>query len=206
MRSSRRVLPDQERRRLRNPRILVALGALLLLVAAIRATGLFSSRNENRTGEYATAGFDLLGSYPVALDGEGRWPGEIPPRVKALDNQAVAVTGFMMPIDFVEGSDRATAFLLLKDQSSCCFGAEPAPNSYVVISASDSEGTEVVMDVPIVVQGTIQIGADYVGEGLRSLYRMNADHILIPDEDRDLLGTTRGLQERLLKRTQNTSG
>jgi hypothetical protein len=110
-------------------------------------------------------GFDVLGGFPFtppAYDPEkpdepvaSRVDEQIPPAVKKLDSRKVIVTGYMLPTRMERG--RVTEFLLLRDQTMCCFGAQPQMNEWIVVRMA--KPGMYLPDVPRAFEGTLKVGA-----------------------------------------------
>src|SRR5688500_3883594 len=96
-------------------------------------------------GEFRIVGWDTLSNfkydtYEVLNEVDGGRPFTrsddlIPPHVKALDGQQVAVTGFIMPLRLKKGL--VTEFLLFKDQAACCFGPAAKMNHYMRVKLAE---------------------------------------------------------------------
>lgn len=100
-----------------------------------------------------------------------------PNQVKALNGKKVAITGFMLPVDFDRGVVRS--FLLLKDQTGCCFGVMPRINEFVYVKMQGGDSAEFMTDVPITVSGRFGVDEkNLVG----SLYTMKADEIELTED------------------------
>ncbi len=135
---------------------------------------------EDPTGEYRSTTFKELASFPYYSFGA---PGfqdvdltelgvnAIPEPIAALDQKKVAVSGFMMPLEIRNGLVRV--FLLMRNQSSCCFGAPVSMNEWIDVTVADGHWAEYTMDRPIIVRGVLQVGEDKNEDGMvMSLYRM----------------------------------
>ena len=83
---------------------------------------------------YRSLTFSELASFPYETDMEGALlPGqEIPAEVKALDKSAVALSGYLVPIEYRE--DKVSGAILVRNQLLCCFGEEPKLNEWVLVS------------------------------------------------------------------------
>jgi hypothetical protein len=134
---------------------------------------------------YATVGFDKLAGYDFEVD-DAPWTNiavadksndQIPPSVKALDDQKVSIRGFMLPLKVAAG--RVTEFLIMKDQSTCCFGNVPRINDWVSVKTG-SAGVKPIMDTPISILGTLHVGALRENGYLVSVYTMDADTLVGP--------------------------
>jgi hypothetical protein len=133
-------------------------------------------------------GFEHLASFPYVVTdaGTGATPAQIegarrrdqvPPVVRALDGKRVTLSGYMLPLQMEKG--RAKKFVLMRDVSTCCFGATPNMNDYVVVTMK-GEGVPAVPDIPTAFLGVLHIGERYEGGYLVSLYDFDAEKSLGP--------------------------
>ena len=130
---------------------------------------------------YEAVGFDRLASYeyeqpqpdpatPDAPPPSGA--AQIPEKIKALDQQKVAVTGFMLPVKMEGGLVKE--FLLVRDAMMCCYGVMPKVNEWVVVKMV-GKGVAPLMDVPITFEGRLQVGQIYEGGYLTGLYLLKGE-------------------------------
>jgi hypothetical protein len=131
-------------------------------------------------------GFDLLASYPYKIVdlGNGATPEEIevakktdqvPVNVKAYDGKRVVLTGYMMPLKMDKGL--SVSFILMKDVTTCCYGATPSMNDYLIVTMR-GKGVEAVQDVPVQVSGTLSIRQTYEDGYIVSLYTLEGEKFL----------------------------
>jgi len=126
-------------------------------------------------------GFDRLAGYDyeasaATLAAEGKAGATaIPQSIRALDGTEVAVRGFMLPLKIDGGLVRE--FLLMRDQSMCCFGIVPNINDWVSVSMSPP-GVKAIMDQPVIIFGTFDVGEVYDHGMLSSIYRMEGEELL----------------------------
>lgn len=104
---------------------------------------------------------------------------QFPNTVKILSEKQVAITGFMLPLKVANGL--ATDFLLLKNQSACCYGVMPRINEWVVVRTA-GKGVKPIKDVPVTVQGTLHVGEIREEGHLTGIYRLDCDRLLQGDE------------------------
>jgi hypothetical protein len=129
---------------------------------------------------YQAVGFDKLASFvfeaapidPAAdksvkpVVDESR----IPAAIKALSGKDVRVTGFMIPVKLVNGL--VTEFLLVKDQTSCCYGGAPNPNHWVMVKLA--KGMKNISDMPVHVYGRLEVGPVFdTSNYLIAIYRLD---------------------------------
>ncbi len=128
---------------------------------------------------YTVAGFDLLSDFvfqvpevscenPRAL--QILQSNEIPDSVRDLNNQKVAIKGYMLPLKSASG--RVKEFLILRDHSRCCFGEIPDINEWII--AKSEIGFKPVLDVPINFYGNLLVGEQFdENRFLVGIYQMN---------------------------------
>jgi hypothetical protein len=141
---------------------------------------------EEMIGEYLSVTFDRLASFEYEIPdqpltnqvAEPLPPKEqIPAPVKALNNQRVALKGFMLPLK-VEGG-LITELLIMRDQSMCCYGTVPRINEWVSVRMA-SKGVKPVMDQAITLFGTLKVGEIYENGYLVGIYEMAGDKMAGP--------------------------
>ena len=114
-------------------------------------------------------GFDKLSafSYTIVDSGTGATPEEIteakkrdqvPAWIRLYHDKRVLLTGYMMPLQVENG--RSKKFVMMKDVNTCCYGAVPNMNDYVVV-AMKGEGIAAVQDVPVLLVGVLKIEEKY---------------------------------------------
>ena len=136
---------------------------------------------EAAKADYAAVGFDKLASYnftPPEADSStpnAKPPSgadQIPDRIKALDQQKVAVTGYMLPTKMEGGLVKE--FLLVKDPMMCCYGVMPKINEWVVVKMTGT-GVKPLMDIPITFDGKLRVGEMYENGYLTGVYLLEGD-------------------------------
>jgi len=153
---------------------------LLLACAALGAVALRAA-DAPKADDYEAVGFDKLASYtftppdydptvPNAKPPSGA--DQIPARIKALDQQKVAVTGYMLPTKMDKGL--VVEFLLVKDPMMCCYGVMPKINEWVVVKMVGA-GVKPLMDIPITFDGKLHVGEMYEGGYLTGVYLLDGD-------------------------------
>lgn len=111
--------------------------------------------------------FDFLSGFDYEKD-------QTPNPIRMLNCKKVAVTGFMLPVDFEEG--KVTSFILLNNQMACCFGIMPRMNELIYVKMQGNSSTKFMTDVPIKVFGKFKVGEENV---VGSLYGIEADRVLV---------------------------
>jgi hypothetical protein len=102
---------------------------------------------------------------------------QIPPGVRALDGNKVVLEGFLLPVTMNNGL--AVEFLLMRNQSMCCYGVPPKINEWITVQAS-GHGVKPVMDQPIAVAGVLRVAPILENGSLSGIYRLDADKISAP--------------------------
>ena len=155
------------------------------------ATGQVTPAGGKKAGVANNAGFDKLAAFrfkvtDTMVQGTGdslstslEISGQIPESVRALNEKQVSITGFMLPLTVNDG--KATEFLLLKNQSMCCYGTTPAMNQYIMVRMAGG-GVKPVMDRLVIVSGTLHVGEIRQNKLLTGIYRMDGDKVEMPVE------------------------
>ena len=152
----------------------------LLLLASCGLLALRAAEPAKADG-YQNVGFDKLASYtftPPEADSttpDAKPPSgaaQIPDRIKALDQQKVAVTGYMLPTKMEGGLVKE--FLLVKDPMMCCYGVMPKINEWVVVKMVGA-GVKPLMDIPITFDGKLRVGEMYENGYLTGVYLLEGD-------------------------------
>ena len=146
------------------------------------ATGMVALRSADLAkAEYEVVGFDRLASYTFtppemdSTDPKATPPSgadQIPDKIKALDQQKVAITGYMLPTKMEGGLVKE--FLLVKDAMMCCYGVMPKINEWVVVKMNGT-GVKPLMDIPITFDGKLRVGAMYENGYLTGVYLLEGD-------------------------------
>jgi hypothetical protein len=141
-----------------------------------------------KIGDYLVVGFDRLSAYNYEIPDESTGPktanpaaqpDQIPPTVRALDKQAVALKGFMLPLRVEKGL--VTELLIMRDQSMCCYGNTPRINEWVSVRMSD-KGVKPIMDSPVTLFGKLLVGEMRENGYLVGIYQMEGDKMTAPEE------------------------
>lgn len=167
---------------------LLSSAAMLAQDAAAPAVDLTPRRVVVEGEEMFALGFDKLSSFSYTLvdAGTGATPEEIaehlkkdpvPDWVKKYDGQRVLLTGYLMPLQMEDG--RTKKFVMMRDVNTCCYGAVPNMNDYLVVSML-GEGVEPVQDVPVDLVGTFRIDHRYDDGYVVSLFTMQGEKFLGP--------------------------
>lgn len=155
------------------------------LINVDEATATLEKTNStgNTATKYSFVGFQKLSAFRFfitdqmvdkASDSLAATPGclaQIPDDVKALNDKDVSISGFMLPMKF-EGK-LATEFLLLRNQSLCCYGKAPTITEWVTVKAP-GKGVKPIMDVPVTVSGVFHVGDVRENGELVGIYSLDA--------------------------------
>ena len=76
----------------------------------------------------------------------------------------------MVPID-VEG-ERIKSFILTNSMMMCCYGAMPWINEWIFVEMENEDGADFYNDIPIKVQGELEVGEEIEDGMVISIYRM----------------------------------
>jgi hypothetical protein len=141
---------------------------------------------ESADGEYLALGFETLSSFfymapsmENALKPDRKKDVQIPSPVKSLSGKKVTIRGYMTPTNG-DPTQGVTQFMLVKDQSMCCFGRWPRLNEFVMVSMPQGKKTQWVQDQPVTAIGTLQVGEDIIKGVVLSIYRMEAEDVAGP--------------------------
>jgi len=102
---------------------------------------------------------------------------QIPASVQSLDGSKVVVEGFLLPVRMNNGL--AVEFLLMRNQSMCCYGVPPKINEWITVQVA-GQGVKPIMDQPIAVAGVLHVGPILENGALAGIYRLDADKISAP--------------------------
>ncbi len=139
--------------------------------------------------DYLSVGFDRLASYTFEvsddlLEAKGdakelaeKTNRQIPEAIRKLNEQTVAVKGYMLPLKVEQGA--VTEFLLMRDQSMCCFGTVPKINEWVSVKTI-GKGVKPIMDEPVTIFGKLHVGEMRENGYLVGIYRMDGEKLAGP--------------------------
>jgi hypothetical protein len=136
--------------------------------------------------EMFTLGFDKLSSFPYKITDAGTGASsaeievamkvdQVPKWIRFYDNKQVVLTGYLMPLQLENG--KAKKFVMMRDINTCCYGAVPNMNDYVVVTMKGA-GVENLQDVPVELTGTFRIEQKYEGGYVVSLFVMDGEKFL----------------------------
>jgi hypothetical protein len=102
---------------------------------------------------------------------------QIPAAVRSLDGSKVVLEGFLLPVTMNNGL--AVEFLLMRNQSMCCYGVPPKINEWITVQLN-GKGVKPVMDRPIAVAGVLHVGAIEENGCLDGIYRLDGEKVVTP--------------------------
>jgi len=138
---------------------------------------------------YENVTFDILSGFDFTLTQEvaggaagpdetaAKARAQIPAKVQSLDGKDVVIQGFLLPVLMNNGL--AVEFLLMRNQSMCCYGVPPKINEWITVRVT-GRGIKPVMDQPITVAGTLHVGPIEENGSLAGIYSLDATKVLAP--------------------------
>ncbi len=143
-------------------------------------------KTQTMDGEFQVVNFTSLANFEfevpqgiVAAKAVGKSNEQIPAEVRSLNQKKVALTGFMLPLKVDNGL--VSEMLIMKDQSMCCYGAQPRINDWVSVKMA-GKGVKSVMDQPVTVYGQIRVGEMLENGYLIGIYEMSGEKIDVSQE------------------------
>ncbi|MBI1290308.1 DUF3299 domain-containing protein [bacterium] len=134
---------------------------------------------------FKSLNFGVLATYRYTLPEPGdlkredtelpaRFRGQIPARIRELNEQDVVLTGFVVPLEVEKG--KLKSFVLVRNQMMCCYGVVPEINEWVHVIGEGSYRAPFVQDVPIRAYGKLEVGERIRGGQVMSVYRLRLTH------------------------------
>jgi hypothetical protein len=105
---------------------------------------------------------------------EGPNDPHIPPQVRQFHEKQVLAMGYMLPLKRT-ADNRVATFLLMRDQSLCCFGRFPRVNDFIAVRMKPDRSAPAVEDEPILASGKLHVGAIYEEDLLLGIYAMTGE-------------------------------
>jgi hypothetical protein len=133
-------------------------------------------------------GFSQLSAfdYTIVDAGTGATPAQIaeaekrdqvPDWVHFYQDKPVILTGYLMPLQVENGVSKK--FIIMKDVTTCCYGAVPNMNDYVVVTMK-GDGVKAVQDVPVALIGVFHVAQKYENGYVTSLFQLDGEKFLGP--------------------------
>ena len=104
---------------------------------------------------------------------------QIPEDIRELNDQPIALKGFMLPLKVEEGL--VTEMLIMRDQSMCCYGTVPKINEWVSVRM-EGKGVKPVMDQAVTLFGKLKVGEIRENGYLVGIYEMDGDRMDGPSD------------------------
>jgi hypothetical protein len=132
---------------------------------------------------YRHVDFQLLASFPFNAPNDkvtapaalAEVEKQIPAAIKELDGKKVMVRGFLVPVTDLQG--RATEFLLVRDQPTCCYSGMTTITEFVSVKVP-GKGVASIMDQPVTVQGTLHVGLIMESGYVMGVYTMEGEKLV----------------------------
>jgi len=140
---------------------------------------------------------DLYFNYQPPVDVEhpdgnitkaAKTPMVIPPQIKALNGQKVAIKGFVIPLANSDGQS-TKEFLFADELVSCLFCAMLGYDQWMVGDTVNRKGFDIKDDEfeePITIYGTMEVGPKFEDGEFVGIYRIKADGFEV--EKKKILG------------------
>jgi hypothetical protein len=132
---------------------------------------------------YLQLGFDRLAGFDFVVKDQPtdrkapRWTGDdqIPDVVKSWNGKKAEIKGYMLPLRLEKGL--VTEFLVMRDLSTCCYGAAPSMNHFVIVKVA--KGVAPVSEKTVKVSGTLQISTSFDAFGIiTGIYQMTGEKVV----------------------------
>jgi hypothetical protein len=136
--------------------------------------------------EFFAVGFETLSAFPYTIVDAGtgasaaeiaqaRKRDQLPGWIRFYHEKRVVLTGYLMPLQMENGLARK--FVMMKDVNTCCYGATPNMNDYVVVTMKGA-GIPAEQDVPVEITGVLRIEEKYENGYVTSLFQMDGEKFL----------------------------
>jgi hypothetical protein len=123
--------------------------------------------------------FGDLSDFELPNNLEQRHPGDIakllPKSILDLDSKKVLIQGFMIPTH--AENQKVKEFMLVRSQTSCCYGIPPQLYDVVEVHMTDKPA-EPLMDRVVTVMGNFHVKEHWAGQYLGSLYQLDAESVV----------------------------
>jgi hypothetical protein len=138
---------------------------------------------------YSNITFATLGGFNFGLEKEivrgtdatetsAQARSRIPQEIQSLDGRKAVIEGFLLPVKMNNGL--AIEFLLMRNQSMCCYGVAPRINEWVTVLLK-GEGVKPLMDRPVAVAGTLHVGPTLENGLLTGIYVLDGEKVIGPN-------------------------
>ena len=159
---------------------LLILACVMTASSADKTSKAKPSQKKKKIGDYQVLTFDNLAAFKYEVPDDPITDpkakailekNQIPKSIRKFDKQKIAVTGYMLPLKVENG--KISEFLVLRDQSACCFGAVPKINEWISVRMPKGKGVKPVMDVRITFFGVLKVGEVLESGYLVGIYEMD---------------------------------
>lgn len=99
---------------------------------------------------------------------------QIPAIVKSWSGRKAVIVGYMLPVKMEKGL--VTEFLLMRNTQSCCYGAVPNLNEWIVVKMK--KGVQPMMDVPVAFYGEFKVGTIFENGYISGLYQLDGERMV----------------------------
>jgi len=144
------------------------------------------------TADYKHLSFDILASYTYHYpnnDGKpfkhgDHPPSQIPKNIKAFDGKKIAIKGFMIPLQFEDNG--AKRFILAQFVPACCFGDTINQNQWIDVEMNGGKRSKYYSAQAVQIFGTLEVGEELEDGYVSSIYRLKADEVIPPEENKNM--------------------
>jgi hypothetical protein len=137
--------------------------------------------------DFYALGFDKLSAFDYVVTDAGTGASEadiaaarkrdqIPAWIHFYNDKRVVLTGYLLPLQIEKGL--AKKLILMKDMSTCCFGAAPRMNDYVTVTMKNA--IEPTQDIPVSITGVVHVSEQYDNGMVVSLFQLEGETFLGP--------------------------
>lgn len=137
--------------------------------------------------DYKPANFKDIGNwkYKRSWTGGGITSGnstaQIPGSVLKWNGTAIAIQGFMQPLE-LDDANRVRSFMLMRNQAACCYGAPITLADWIEVTAPEGTTYQPMLHKPITIAGKLEVGEKRVDGFAVSVFRMTPDEVVPPGE------------------------
>ena len=96
---------------------------------------------------------------------------KFPDGVTALNGRRVEITGYLYP---TKETRDLKEFILMRDQGTCCYGAQAKYNHYLLVNVVRGPGVNYTRD-PVTVVGTFVLNEKIDGDYIDGIYELKAE-------------------------------
>ncbi|MBW7875109.1 MAG: hypothetical protein H3C47_03855 [Candidatus Cloacimonetes bacterium] len=140
----------------------------------------------SRLDEVLPISFTELSAFivdPEFLSNQEKLSQGIPDEIKSLNGRKVSIEGFIIPVDFI--NQTTPEFILVVDPMVCCFGQIPQIHEWLQVDSKKNPVHLALVDIPVLVTGTLSVNPKWDGQILTGLYDLVADSTTLPEDLKD---------------------